>query len=108
MRAGFPTLVVRLLVAAFALSLVGLLSWFAYFTLRAPGVVVEQVGPVRGLWLTAALSACVASTSGLLAFHYKHEGYTRGEEVVFRSCLMISAGFLLFSGIWAAAVTVFG
>ena len=49
MRGGFPGPVVRLLAAAFALSLVGLLSWFAYFTLRAPGVVVEQVGPVRGL-----------------------------------------------------------
>lgn len=71
-------------------------------------MVVEQVGPVGGLWLTAALSGCVALTSGLLAFHYKFEGYSRGEEVAFRACLMIATGILLFSGIWAASITLFG
>lgn len=99
----------RLLVAAFALSLLGLLSWFAYdFALRAPGAGVEQVGAVRALWLTAGLSAGVALTSGLLARHHKFEGYTHGEEVLFRTCLIVSTGVLLCSGIWAAAITLFG
>ena len=99
MRGGFPGPVVRLLAAAFALSLVGL---------RAPGVVVEQVGPMRGLWLTAAPAGCVALTSGLLAFHCKFDGYTRGDEILLRVCVILSTGILLFSGIWAAAIALFG
>ena len=99
---------VLLLVVAFALSLLGLLSLFAYLTLGAPGAIVEQVGAARGLWLMAGLAGCVSLTSGLLAFHYKFEGYSRGAEVLFRTCLIVSTGILLCSGVWACAIALFG
>jgi hypothetical protein len=54
------------------------------------------------------LSGSVALSSGLLAFHYQHEDYARGEEVLYRSCLAVSAGILLCSGIWAALISLLG
>lgn len=108
MREGFPKALVRFLVAAFALSLVGLLSWFAYFVLLPAGAAVDRVGVGPGLWLTTGLAACVALASGLLAFHHKREAYGGGEEVLFRACLIVSTGILLCSGIYACAIAIFG
>lgn len=98
----------RLLMVAFALSLVGLLSWLAYFVLSVPGAAIDRVGVGPGLWLTAGLAAGVALTSGLLAFHHKLEAYGGGEEVLFRSCLIVSTGILLCSGLYACAIQIFG
>jgi hypothetical protein len=95
------------LLALFALAVVGLLAWFAYFASRT-GIVLEQLSAVQALWLTTALSGGVALSPGLLAFHYTHEGYTAGEEVFFRACLIISTGILLCSGIWGALISLFG
>jgi hypothetical protein len=106
-RNGFPRPVLIVLLALWGLSVVGLLAWFAYFASRT-GVVPEQLSALQALWLTAALSGGVALSSGLLAFHYRHEGYTSGEEVFFRACLIVSAGFLLCSGVWATLITLFG
>lgn len=97
---------VRLLAVAFALSLLALLAWLAYFASEA--VFFGRLDALGGLWLTAALSGSVALSSGLLAFHYQHEGYTHGEEVLYRACLMVSTGILLCSGTWASAITLFG
>jgi hypothetical protein len=57
---------------------------------------------------TAVLSGSVTLFSGLLAFHYNHEDYTRGEEVFYGVFLVVSAGILLCSGIWAALISLFG
>jgi hypothetical protein len=62
----------------------------------------------RGLWLTAVLSGSVALFSGLLAFHYEHEDYTEGEEVLYRVFLIVSTGTLLCSGMSVALIYVFG
>jgi hypothetical protein len=106
-RDGLPRPVVVLLLALWGLSVLGLLAWFAYFASRT-GLVPEQLSALQALWLTAALSGGVALSSGLLAFHYRHEGYTSGEEVFFRACLIVSTGFLLCSGAWAALITLLG
>ena len=58
--------------------------------------------------MTAVLSGSVALFSGLLAFHYEHEDYTEGEEVLYRAFLIVSTGILLCSGIWVALIYVFG
>jgi hypothetical protein len=48
--------------------------------------------------LPVALSGGVALFSGLLASHYAQGDHTRGEEVLYRSCLIVFAGILLCSG----------
>lgn len=106
MRNGFPEVVVRFLIGAFALSLLGLLSWFAYFA-SSGGAVFVRLSALDALWLTAMLAGTVCLTSGLLAYHYKFDGYTRGDEVLFRSVLIVSTGILLCSGIWAALIVLF-
>ena len=58
--------------------------------------------------ITAGLPASVGLTAGSLAFHYKFEGYSRGEEVIFRAVLIVSTGILLCSAVWALATIVFG
>lgn len=98
---------VRFLVAAFALALAGLLGWLAYFASTSGGA-LERFGVLGALWITAGFAGAVSLTSGLLAYHYKFEGYTRGEEVIFCSCLIVSTGILLCSGIWGIAIVVFG
>lgn len=107
MRRGFPAAVVRFLTGAFALSLAGLLAWFAYFT-SAPDAVFGRFGALGALLITAGPSAAVSLALGSLAFHYKFEGYSRGEEVIFRAVLIVSTGILLCSGLWALAAIVFG
>ena len=79
MRGGFPESVVWLLTVAFAASLLALLAWLVYFVSDTP--FLGRPGALGGLWLTAVLSGSVALFSGLLAFHFKYEDYTRGEEV---------------------------
>src|SRR5215212_4407586 len=106
MQDGFPRPVVLVLVLLFAVSLLGLLGWLAYFVSDA--VFLGRPGGLGGLWITAVLSGSVALSSGLLAFHYQHEDYTRGEEVLYRTCLAVSAGILLCSGIWAALISLLG
>ena len=106
MRGGFPESVVWLLTVAFAASLLALLAWLAYFV--SDTAFLGRPGALGGLWLTAVLSGSVAQYSGLLAFHFKYEDYTRGEEVRYSACLIVSTGILLFSGIWASAITLFG
>jgi hypothetical protein len=105
MRGGFPRPVVLVLVLLFAVSLLALLSWLVYFV--SDFDLFGRPGALGGLWITAVLSGIVALSSGLLAFHYKHEDYTRGEEVLYRACLAVSAGILLCSGIWATSISLF-
>jgi hypothetical protein len=63
---------------------------------------------VGALLITVGFSGIVALTSGLLARHYGLEGYSAGEEVVFRVCLIVSTGIMLCGGVWALAILVFG
>lgn len=98
---------VRILVFVFVLSLLGLLAWFAYFA-TVTGRVFERFSAVEALALTAVLSGGVCLTSGLLAWHYRLEGgYASGEEVLFRACMMVSAGILLYSGVWGVFLYLF-
>lgn len=106
MRDGFPRPVVSLLVTLFLVSLVALLGWFAYFASDA--TFLGRPEAIGGLWLTTALAGGVALFSGLLAIHYEHEGYTSGEAVLYRACLVVFTGILLCSGIWAALISLFG
>ncbi|HSK83160.1 MAG TPA: hypothetical protein VK902_07095 [Rubrobacter sp.] len=106
MRDGFPDSVVLLLLALFVLSLVALVCWVGYFVSDA--AFFGRPGALGGLWLTAVLSGSVALFSGLLAFHYEHEDYTRGEEVFYRTFLIVSTGILLCSGLFVALIYVFG
>ncbi len=106
MRGGFPRPVVLVLVLLFAVSLLALLGWLAYFASNA--ALFGGLGALGELWLTAMLSGGVVVSSGLLTFHYKHEEYTSGEEVLYSVCLAVSAGILLCSGIWAALISLFG
>jgi hypothetical protein len=46
--------------------------------------------------------------SGLLAFHYRQEDYTQGEAVFYGVFLVVSAGILLCSGLWAVLISLFG
>jgi hypothetical protein len=106
MSDDFSGAVVSVLIVLFVVSLVALLSWIAYFVSDA--VFFGRPGALGGLWLTAMLSGSVALFSGLLAFHYEHEDYTEGEEVLYRAFLIVSTGILLCSGIWVALIYVFG
>ena len=95
-----------MLIVLFVVSLVALLSWIAYFVSDA--VFFGRPGALGGLWLTAVLSGGVALFSGLLAFHYGHEDYAQGEGVFYGVFLVVSAGILLCSGIWAILTSLFG
>jgi len=106
MSDDFSGAVVSVLIVLFVVSLIALLSWNAYFVSDA--VFFGRPGALGGLWLTAMLSGSVALFSGLLAFHYEHEDYTEGEEVLYRAFLIVSTGILLCSGIWVALIYVFG
>jgi len=106
MQDGFPRSMVLVLVVFFGVSLLALLGWLVYFVSDA--VFFGRPGALGSLWITAVLSGSVALSSGLLAFHYQHEHYARGEEVLYRSCLAVSAGILLCSGIWAALISLLG
>jgi hypothetical protein len=104
-RRGFPGSVLSLLHVLFVVSLVALLSWLAYFTFDA--TFFGRPGALGGLWLTAVLSGSVALFSGLLAFYYGHEEYAQGEGVFFGVFLVVSAGILLCSGLWAILISLF-
>ena len=106
MQDGFPRSMVLVLVVFFAVSLLALLGWLVYFVSDA--VFFGRPGALGGFWITAVLSGSVALSSGLLALYYQHEDYARGEEVLYRSCLAVSAGILLCSGIWAALISLLG
>ena len=106
MQNGFPRQVVLVLVLLFAVSLVALLGWLAYFVSDA--VFLGRPGALGGLWITAALSGSVVLFSGLLSFHYRHEDYTQGEAVFYGVLLVVSAGILLCSGLWAVLASLFG
>ncbi len=109
MRQGLPKAVVRLLEVVFGLSLFGLLAWLAYFvSSRPPGVVVERFGVMTSLLLTAGLSGACSLSAGLLAYHHKREDYGSGPETIYRSCLIVSTGIFLCSGVWAVSILVFG
>ena len=106
MQDGFPGQVVLVLALLFALSLVALLGWLAYFVSDA--VFLGRPGSLGGLWITAGLSGSVVLFSGLLAFHYNHEDYAQGEAVFYSVFLAVSAGILLCSGIWAVLILLLG
>jgi hypothetical protein len=46
--------------------------------------------------------------SGLLAYHYRQEDYTQGEAVFYGVFLVVCAGILLCSGLWAVLISLFG
>jgi hypothetical protein len=98
--------VLKLLVVLFVVSLVALLGWIGYFVFDA--TFFGRPAALGGLWLTAVLSGSVALFSGLLALHYKQEDYTQGEAVFYGVFLVVSAGILLCSGLWAVLVSLFG
>ena len=102
----FSGSVLMLLVVLFVVSLVALLGWIAYFVFDA--TFFGRPAALGGLWLTAALSGSVALFSGLLALHYKQEDYTQGEAVFYGVFLVVSAGILLCSGLWAVFISLFG
>ena len=106
MRDGFSGAVVSLLIVLFVVSLVALVSWFAYFLFDA--AFFGRPRALGGLWMTAVLSGSVALFSGLLAFHYEHEDYTEGEAVFYRVFLIVFTGILLCSGMAVALIYVFG
>jgi hypothetical protein len=106
MRDGFSGAVVSLLTVLFVVSLVALLSWFACFVFDA--AFFGRPRALGALWLTAVLSGSVALFSGLLAFHYEHEDYTEGEEILYCTFLIVSTGILLCSGLSVALIYVFG
>jgi hypothetical protein len=106
MRDGFSGAVVSLLIKLFVVSLVALMSWFAYFLFDV--TFFGRPRALGALWLTAVLSGGVALFSGLLAFHYEHEDYTLGEAVFYRVFLVVSTGLLLCSGMAVALIYVFG
>ena len=109
LREGLPKLVVRLAMLGFWLTLVGLLLWLVYFaSSRPPGAVLDRVGVLPSFYLTAGLSGGVTVTAGTLAFHYKRESYGSGEETLFRSCMIVSTGILVFSVVWTLGILVFG
>ena len=95
-----------LLVVLFVVSLVALLGWIAYFVFDA--TFFGRPDALGGLWLTAALSGGVVVFSGLLAFHYRQEDYAQGEAVFYGVFLVVCAGILLCSGIWAVLISLFG
>ena len=97
---------VSLLVVLFVVSLVALLGWIAYFVFDA--TFFGRPDALGGLWLTAALSGSVVLFSGLLALHYRREDYTQGESVFYGVFLVVSAGILLCSGLWAVLISLFG
>ena len=97
---------VTLLVVLFVVSLVALLGWIAYFVFDA--TFFGRPDALGGLWLTAALSGSVVLFSGLLALHYRREDYTEGEAVFYGVFLVVSAGVLLCSGLWAGLISLFG
>jgi hypothetical protein len=105
-RRGFPGAVVSVLLVLFVVSLVALLSWLAYFAFDA--TFLGRPRALGGLWLTAMLWGSVALFSGLLTFHYGHEEYAQGEGVFYGVFLVVSAGVLLCSGIWAILTSLFG
>lgn len=95
-------LVVKLAMCGFVLALVGLLSWFAYFaSSRPPSAVLDRVGVLPALLLTAGLSGSVTLMD-------KRKSYGSGEETIFRSCMIVSTGILVFSGTWALTILMFG
>jgi hypothetical protein len=106
MRDGFSGAVVSLLIVLFVVLLVALLSWFAYFLFDV--AIFGRPRALGALWMTAVLSGSVALFSGLLAFHYEHEDYTEGEEVLYRTFLIVFTGILLCSGMAVALIYVFG
>ena len=106
MRDGFSEAVVSLLIVLFVVSLLALVSWFAYFLFDA--AFFGRPRALGALWITAVLSGSVALFSGLLAFHYEHEDYTLGEEVLYRAFLIVFTGILLCSGMAVALIYVFG
>ena len=95
-----------MVVVLFVVSLVALLSWLGYFVLDA--TFFGRPGALGGLWLTAVLSGSVALFSGLLALHYGREDYAQGEAVFYGVFLVVSAGILLCSGLWAIFISLFG
>ena len=97
---------VLLLVVLFVVSLVALLGWLAYFVFDA--TFLGRPAALGRLWLTAALSGSVVLFSGLLAVHYRQEDYTQGEAVFYGVFLVVSAGILLCSGLWAVLISLFG
>lgn len=103
MREGFSRPIVVFLLAFFAVLTICMLAWFAYFSTTD----ALQLSAVQGLWLTAALSAGVAISSGLLSLHYRREEYAADAEVFFRVCLIVSAGILLCSGSWVTLILLF-
>ena len=106
MRDGFSGAVVSLLIVLFVVSLGALLSWFGYFLFDV--AIFGRPRALGALWMTAVLSGSVALFSGLLAFHYEHEDYTEGEEVLYCTFLIVSTGILLYSGLSVALIYVFG
>jgi hypothetical protein len=97
---------VSVLIVLFVVSLVALLGWLAYFVFDA--TFFGRPAALGGLWLTAGLSGSVVLFSGLLEFHYRHEDYTQGEAVFYDVFLVVSAGILLCSGLWAVPISLFG
>ncbi len=81
-----------------------MVSYFA----SAPDADFGCFGALGALSMTAGLSASVSLTAGPLAFHYRFDGYSCGEEVIYRAVLIVSTGILLCSGLWELAAIVFG
>lgn len=96
-----------LLKVSFSLSILALMGWFAFYIFY-PARVLEQIGDAAAMLLTAALSGAVTLLSTLLAIHYKGQEYSGGAEVVVRTCLIVSTGLLLCSGIWGLGFILLG
>lgn len=107
MRDGFPRAVFVTVAVFCVISTVCLAAWLVYF-LSTPDAAYAWLGPGQQLWLTAVLSGCAASSFGLLAFHYGRVEYGEGEEVVFRTCCIVTTGIMVCSGAWAVLGSLFG
>ena len=94
---------VSLLVVLFVVSLVALLGWIAYFVFDA-----TFFGRPDALGGSGLRRCSVVLFSGLLALHYRREDYTQGESVFYGVFLVVSAGILLCSGLWAVLISLFG
>lgn len=103
MGQGFSKRAVALLISLLVLCGVALLTWFLLFV-SSNGAFVERYSTAGMLLLTAVLAGGVALSSGLLTYHYRCEEYGSGNEVIFRTLLMVSTGVLLSSGISAALI----
>ena len=100
----FPPLIFRALLVVFGLSVMLTMDWFGLLLLNSEGV-IQSIGPLNALRVTAVLMAGIAFSSALLMIHYRRVySYISDENVFF--AITFSLSFVL--GAPCALVGLFG